>query len=76
MQFKMSVVKYSERDYIFKSSWAPSGRAAGLCRPSGSGGHGGWAPLSPYRASLSPAQSSHPQSTLEDFQLFSSFPVF
>lgn len=40
MQFKMSVVKYSKRDYIFKPFGAPFGCTAGLCRPAGSGSHG------------------------------------
>lgn len=40
MQFKMSVVKYSKRDYIFKPFWAPFGPLAGPCRPTGSGSRG------------------------------------
>lgn len=40
MQFKTSVVKYSERDYTFKPFWAPFGPMAGPCRPTGSGSHG------------------------------------
>lgn len=43
MQFKTSVVKYSERDYKFKPFWAPFGRTVGLCRPTDGGSHGGCA---------------------------------
>lgn len=54
MQFKMPVVKQSERNYTFKSFWAPLGRRAGLGRPTGSGSHGSCAlHLVSFRASLS-----------------------
>lgn len=67
MQFKMSMVKYNERNYIFKTFWAP-GRAAGPYRHIGSGGHitvlHGQCPST---GSLSLDQSFHPQLTLKCF---------
>lgn len=67
MQFKMSMVKYSERNCIFKPFWAP-GPTVGLCRHTGSGSH--VAVLCsgcPSTGSLSLAQSFHPQLTLKAF---------
>lgn len=67
MQFKMSVVKYSERDYTFKPLGAPFGGMVGLCSPLAVAAMA--AALCPSRGSLSPAQGRHSS-------LFSSFPPF
>jgi len=67
MPFKTSMVKYNERNDIFKPFWAP-GRVAGPYRHTVSGSHAaalcGWCPST---GSLSLAQSFHPQLTLQAF---------
>lgn len=68
MQFKMSKVKYSERNYLFKPFGAP-GRMAGICRHTGSGSCvAGVLPQGPRASSHS--------SNAKIFLFFSRFLVF